>query len=86
MGFKEFYLMNLAFLAKQAWRIIVNAEALWVKFLRSINFPEDEFLRAKKKGGASWIWSSILKGRELLLNRGKWVVGNGKSIGIWQDN
>ena len=48
-----------------------------MKFLKSIYFPEDEFLQAKKKGGASWIWSSILKGRELLLKGGKWVGGDG---------
>ena len=31
MGFKEFNCMNLALLAKQAWRLMHEPEAFWVR-------------------------------------------------------
>ena len=67
MGFKEFFLMNLAMLAKQAWRIMSNPDALWVQYVKPIYFPNKDFLRVRKKGGASWIWQSLLKGRKVLV-------------------
>ena len=39
-------------------------------------------MRVKKKGGRSWIWDSILKGRDLFLKGGKWVVGDGNTIQV----
>ena len=80
IGFKEFFDMNLAFLAKQAWRTLMNSEVLWVRFLKSIYYPNDDFLRVKKKRSASWIWNSIMKGRDVLIKGGKWVVRNGQHI------
>ena len=86
MGFKDFYAMNLAHLAKQVWRIYLNPNALWVKFLKSIYFPNDSIFTIKKKGGPSWIWNSILKGRDVLIEGGRWMVGDGSTIRIWHDN
>ena len=80
IGFKEFFDMNLAFLAKQAWRTLMNSEVLWVRFLKSIYYPNDDFLRVKKKRSASWIWNSIMKGRDVLIKGGKWAVRNGQHI------
>ena len=78
--------MNLAFFAKQAWRVQQCPQARWVRFLKSIYFLKEDFLRVKKKGGRSWIWDSILKGRDLFLKGGKWVVGDGNTIRVWKDN
>ena len=82
LGFKEFYCMNLAFLAKQAWRILNNPNATWVRFLKSIYFPNDDFLHVRKKSGGSWIWTNILKGREIITKEGRWMVGGG----WWEEN
>ena len=77
--------MNLAHLAKQAWRIIQDLNSLWVQILKAKYFPQGEFLRAKSKRDSSWIWHSILQGRDLLLAGGRWVVGDGKTIRMWED-
>ena len=39
MGFKDLYLMNLALLTKQAWRLLQNLEALWAQIMRAKYFP-----------------------------------------------
>ena len=78
--------MNLALLAKQAWRIYMNPDALWVQFLKSIYFPNEDFLRVRKKGRVSWIWDNILKERDILRKGGMWIVGDGNSNQVWRDN
>ena len=55
MGFIEFYQLNLALLAKQAWRAIQQPHSLWVRILRVVYFPNQSFMQAKKKRGGSWI-------------------------------
>lgn len=38
-----------------------------------------------EKAGDSWIWVSILKGRDFLKANGSWVVGDGKIIDLKTD-
>ncbi|KAJ1438059.1 Reverse transcriptase zinc-binding domain [Sesbania bispinosa] len=86
LGFKEFSTMNLAHLAKQAWRIMQNPDALCAKVLKGIYFPNQSFLQVKKKHGGSWIWNSILQGKDFARRRGQWLVANGREIQFWDDN
>ncbi|KAJ1389468.1 Ribonuclease H domain [Sesbania bispinosa] len=83
IGFKEFELMNIAHLAKQAWRVYQNPDSLWVKILKGIYFPDCDFLRAKKKRGSSWAWSSLILGKDFLISNGRWIIGNGSNIDLW---
>ncbi|KAF7820595.1 reverse transcriptase [Senna tora] len=85
MGFREFSCFNDAMLAKQGWRILMEPNELWVKILKGVYFPNDDFLTAKKGARASWAWSSILEGRTLLLKGLCWSVGDGASIDAWKD-
>ncbi|KAJ1377536.1 Ribonuclease H-like superfamily [Sesbania bispinosa] len=85
LGFKEFSSLNLAHLAKQAWRIINNPEALWVRILKSIYFPNNTFLQVKKKYGGSWIWSSLMEGRDFAKRNGQRLITNGRDIHLWED-
>lgn len=51
-----------------------------------IYFPSTGFWKAKDKQGSSWIWKSMLKGRDLLKYSGRWTVGTGEQISIADDN
>lgn len=42
-------------------------------------------MKVKKKRGSSWIWDNILQGKDLLLKKGRWIVGDGNSIRVWED-
>ncbi|KAL4331235.1 hypothetical protein AHAS_Ahas13G0479800 [Arachis hypogaea] len=79
-------MQNIAHLAKQAWRALKNPDAIWVKILQAVYYPKGSFWEAQVGKNSSWIWKSILHGRELLRRKGKWSVGNGSKINIWRDN
>ncbi|XP_072054209.1 uncharacterized mitochondrial protein AtMg00310-like [Arachis hypogaea] len=53
LGFRDMQSQNLAYLAKQAWRVTRNPNAIWVKILKGIYFPETYFWEAKEGKGAS---------------------------------
>ncbi|GKV19300.1 hypothetical protein SLEP1_g29582 [Rubroshorea leprosula] len=85
MGFKDLYCFNLAMLARQAWRLLQNPNALWVRVLKSLYFSDSSFLSARKGSHPSWIWLSILRGREIIQIGTRWNVGNGQNILIFED-
>lgn len=85
MGFKDFDFLNSAMLAKQAWRVICNLDALWVRILKML-YPNEEFMQAKRKRGESLVWRSILHGRDMLVKYGGWLIGDGRSVDILNDN
>ncbi|CAN1326400.1 Putative ribonuclease H protein At1g65750 [Linum perenne] len=50
---------------------------LWVRVLKGLYFPNAEFLAAAKHHRPSWIWTSVLKGREVLVKGIRKNIGNG---------
>ncbi|KAJ1387656.1 Ribonuclease H superfamily [Sesbania bispinosa] len=72
-------------LIPKAWRIIQDPNALWVKILKGIYFPNQEFLTAPRRQGSSWIWRSILEGRAFARRNGQWLVAKGSDIRFWED-
>lgn len=85
LRFKDFTHMNSSLLAKQAWRIIQNPNALWVQVLKCLYFPNSDFVRATRKRNNSWVWASLIHGKEVLMQNARWVVGNGNTIDILND-
>lgn len=86
LGFKDFEDMNSTLLARQAWRVIKTPQALWVRILHSIYYPNTVFTKAKLHRNVSWVWSSLLHGRDIVLKSTRWSVGNGEKINIYEDN
>ncbi|KAF7828452.1 reverse transcriptase [Senna tora] len=41
--------------------------------------------RLQQKKDSSWVWRSLLQGRDFLKKHVAWQVGNGDSIRVWQD-
>ncbi|XP_028087816.1 uncharacterized protein LOC114288493 [Camellia sinensis] len=74
MGFRDFEALNLALLAKQAWRLFKFPNSLCAQLLKGIYFPSSDFLSAGRGRRASWAWSSILQGRDLLRKGLRWQV------------
>lgn len=61
MGFRDLRDFNMALLAKQAWRIIHNPNAYWVRMLKGIYFPRTDFLHASRGARPSWIGAAYAK-------------------------
>ncbi|CAL8994691.1 unnamed protein product [Prunus brigantina] len=86
LGFRDLFDFNLALLAKQSWRILNNPHALWVKLLKARYFPDCDFKDATLGHRPSWIWRSLLAGRDTVMNNARRQIMNGESTNIWADN
>lgn len=86
MRLKEFDHLNLSLLSKQAWRLIQNPGSPWASTFLKLYFSKCSFWDVKKKNGDSWVWSSILRAMDILKKEARWVVGNGKTIDVRNDN
>ncbi|KAM1756683.1 hypothetical protein ACFX11_006024 [Malus domestica] len=76
---------NDALLAKQCWRLLCDPSSLCAKVIKARYFPNCSFLDAKKWGRASWAWSSLLMGRDLLINGTHWQIMGGQDVRVWVD-
>ncbi|XP_072069688.1 uncharacterized protein [Arachis hypogaea] len=56
------------------------------KVLKAVYFPNEDFKVSKAGKGASWIWKSIVHGKDFLLRNGRWLIGNGDKVRILEDN
>ncbi|CAN1730166.1 Uncharacterized mitochondrial protein AtMg00310 [Linum perenne] len=86
LGFRDFRTFNSALVAKQAWRILESPEALWVRLLKSLYFPNTDFQKSVKGSRASWIWAGICGARHLLDMGALKVLGDGTNISIHLDS
>lgn len=85
LGFKELQSFNLALFFKMVVRVIAEPSAPWVRILRGMYFSNEDFFRAVKGGCASWIWSSWIDGRAIVMREGLWIIGDGMSARFYKD-
>ncbi|KAL5555846.1 hypothetical protein UlMin_038082 [Ulmus minor] len=85
MGFRDLRLFNKAILAKQAWRIHTQPSSLVARVLQGFYFTNSSFLQVKKSNATSFVWRSILWGRELFLQGAHWKIGCGNDTYIYHD-
>lgn len=85
LGFKDIQSFNQALLAKQSWRILQYPDCLFAKVMKSRYFEDGEVLTAKLGYQPSYIWRSLLHGRDLLIKGLRIMIGNGKSSSVWCD-
>nr|GEW13357.1 reverse transcriptase [Tanacetum cinerariifolium] len=76
-------LLTLLFLLNKGGSSLVSPDAFWGRMLKGVYFPHSNFLVAKRGSRPSWLWNSLLYGRDLLLQGVRWHVGNGKNISFW---
>jgi hypothetical protein len=49
-------------------------------------FNDCSFMDAKRKRGSSWIWNSLLVGRDIIRENGRWAIGSGKMVNVSSDH
>ncbi|KAK6119801.1 hypothetical protein DH2020_046456 [Rehmannia glutinosa] len=68
-----------------AWRLLVDPGRLVCRVLGAKCFPQGDFLNAPIGWCPSFIWRSIIWGRELLKQGIRWKISDGRSVRIFED-
>ncbi|KAH9768398.1 putative reverse transcriptase/RNA-dependent DNA polymerase [Citrus sinensis] len=84
MGFRDLTCFNQALVAKQGWRVIHFPESLMARVLQARYFKNSSFMQAKLGSNPSFIWRSILWGRQVLQNGMRWRIGCRQQVKIYQ--
>lgn len=84
-GFREMQSFNRAILANMAARVMSEPNALWVRVLKGLYFPNNSLMQASSGNRASWAWASLLEGRNVIQYQGIWTLGDGQTIQCFQD-
>lgn len=85
LGFHDLKCFNQALLAKRAWRLHNDTKSLLHHVLKARYYKNDGFIDARRGYDPSYTWRSIWGSKSLLLDGLKWSVGNGLSIGVWDE-
>ncbi|OMO96399.1 reverse transcriptase [Corchorus capsularis] len=85
LGFRDFESFNMALLAKQCWRLIQDGNSLCFQVLKAKYFYRSSFMQATLGHNPSFVWRSLLAGREVIRSGSRWRIGNGQTVDIWRD-
>ncbi|KAL5548432.1 hypothetical protein UlMin_003663 [Ulmus minor] len=83
MGFKNLSAFNQALLGKQIWRFLQRPTSLVAQVFKAKYFPDSSIWEASAPSTSSYIWKSLLWGRNLVAKGVRWRVGNGNSISVY---
>ena len=89
MSFRDLAMFNDSLLSKQTWRLLHNTNSLFYKVLKHLFFfffSNCSILEARGSRFGSFAWTSILKGRDVILRGSRWQIENGKSVKVWQNH
>ena len=75
----------MALLAKQCWRLLQNPQSLFYRVFKARYFPNCSIMEATLGNNLSFLWQSILSGREVILKDLSWQNSdNGRTpLLIW---
>ena len=85
LGFRDFSAFNRALVAKNWWRLLKCPNSMLGRVFRAVYYPEGNILTSKLGYRPSYAWTSISKSKKMFQEGGRWKVGNGAMINIWND-
>ena len=85
IGFRMIHEFNLALLAKQLWRLVQFPDSLVARVLRGRYYRMSSPLQVGTADTPSYVWTSIIAARKLLLLGIRSKVHSGYEINVWRD-
>jgi hypothetical protein len=61
LGFRHMHDFNLSLIAKLSWKLLTNANFLWVQQLQKKYIKYGNFISSPNPSSASWLWKGIQK-------------------------
>lgn len=86
LGFRNLTAFNKALLAKQVFRIVQHPNSLMARVLKAKYFKNSDIMVAAMGYNPSFVWRSLMWGRELCIKGMCWRVGDGQNINIVNDS
>ncbi|XP_060965096.1 uncharacterized protein LOC133034093 [Cannabis sativa] len=83
LGFRKSGHNNICLLAKLAWMLAKEGDALWIKVLKGKYFPQTSFLAAGKKQNSSLVARGIWDAKQLIKDHAAWRVSFNSSRNLW---
>ncbi|XP_045790350.1 uncharacterized protein LOC123885137 isoform X2 [Trifolium pratense] len=85
LGFRNFQAFNMSMVAKQAWNFVAKPHTLVARIYKARYFPRSSLFDAKIGDNPSFVWRSIWKSRDVLVNGCRWKIGDGSKIKIMSE-
>ncbi|XP_071723523.1 uncharacterized protein [Rutidosis leptorrhynchoides] len=85
LGFRELKAYNLALTAKQGWRFLLEPDNMMTVVLKQKYFPRTSFIHAELGNNPSSIWRGMIEARNILIDGGHWLIGDGLEAHIFSD-
>ncbi|KAK5818638.1 hypothetical protein PVK06_023581 [Gossypium arboreum] len=85
LGYHNLAKFNLAFLAKQGWKLIENLNSLLAQTSKAKSYRNTNFLNSDLGNLPSYTWKSMWAAKGLLLTGLCWRIGNGRDVRIEED-
>lgn len=85
MGFRSLEEFNLALLAKQGWRLMVDTGSLVSRVYKAKYYSNRDFVNSELGDKPSFIWRNIHGSKDLLELHCRRRIGDGTSTLIWSD-
>lgn len=82
---RPFAEMNMAFMCKWRWSLLLGSDALWAQVTPEKYFRGESFRTASSKVSDSSFWKDIIKNKEMDFRGACKLVGNGETTNFWQD-
>ena len=67
IGIRRIDEMDKALIGKQSWRLITKLESHMANILLPKYCKKEQFIEVKPQSSNSWIWKSLLIGRDVVL-------------------
>ncbi|KAB2630796.1 hypothetical protein D8674_008315 [Pyrus ussuriensis x Pyrus communis] len=73
---------KIHWVSKECWRLITEPDSLWARVIKARYFPHCSIWDAKKGGRASWAWSSLICGRDVIKEGSHWQILGGQEVAV----
>jgi hypothetical protein len=86
LGFRRMHEFNLSLIAKLGWKLLSNADCLWVNQLQKKYIKYGNFISSPNPSSASWLWKGIQRIKPFISTGVCLKVSRISSSSIWSTN